>query len=249
MMYSAQRLVGALHIHVVEALRSNPGYRLVLCGHSLGAAVASLMTMLWHGTLPGIHCYAYGQACCASLALAQASRNCITSVVVGDDMVPRFGLGTALDLKCAIVRLCEDQTLFEAAPPCTPITISQFYPFATVVSPTTEALISRAFSSDEQDINARSTAVCESMLPPRDPLLAQAREVLTILRGEEMQNSKLYAPGRVLFFENTRNGNSFVEVANERFDELLLSRTMFSSHMPNVYYRALLGNEPEMQLQ
>jgi pimeloyl-ACP methyl ester carboxylesterase len=32
---------------VIQALKKHPGFSLVLCGHSLGGGVASLLTLLW----------------------------------------------------------------------------------------------------------------------------------------------------------------------------------------------------------
>ncbi|KAG0623950.1 hypothetical protein M758_3G213300 [Ceratodon purpureus] len=89
-------------------LLENPGYMLALTGHSLGGAVAALMTMLirdtarsWIFPIPtpfmttslgikpsGVKCWGFGTAPCVDRRLAEGM-TFIRNVVLQDDVVPR----------------------------------------------------------------------------------------------------------------------------------------------------------------
>ena len=48
MLKSAEKFAkGPVRDAVIQALKKNPTYSLVLCGHSLGGGVAALLTLLW----------------------------------------------------------------------------------------------------------------------------------------------------------------------------------------------------------
>jgi len=83
--------------------------RIVICGHSLGAGVAALLSALWRDRgLEGVDVQCIALACPQVLdaSLAVAQRGHTTSIVVGNDLVPRFSLATSQDLQAAI--LCLD---------------------------------------------------------------------------------------------------------------------------------------------
>lgn len=86
-------------------------YRLVIVGHSLGGGVASILAILLEEYFPDLICYAYSPPGCifrsvlptsvlfgrhffafspCSFPLVQYSKKFITSVVIGNDMVPRY---------------------------------------------------------------------------------------------------------------------------------------------------------------
>ncbi|KAJ1565675.1 hypothetical protein HK405_011830, partial [Cladochytrium tenue] len=136
---------------VRAALRAHPRYDLVLTGHSLGAGVAALLSVLWgdpatgcvaarSGLLPPapdggdglarvpLHCYAFacpavlavpsggggggggdggadGAASTSSTRWAPGFERLVTSLVVGDDLVPRLSLGSVRDLAGAVAWL------------------------------------------------------------------------------------------------------------------------------------------------
>jgi len=94
----------------LQALRRPQGpLRVLVSGHSLGAGVAALVTALWrdNGRLPGVDVQCIAFACPQILdsRLAAALSNHTTSVIVGDDMVPRLSLATATDLRSAVLHL------------------------------------------------------------------------------------------------------------------------------------------------
>ncbi|RKP01325.1 hypothetical protein CXG81DRAFT_18853 [Caulochytrium protostelioides] len=78
------------------------GYRLVLCGHSLGAGVATLLTFLLRQkqAFASATCYAYSPpGCVMSASIAPLFEKFVTSVVNGDDLVPRLSRNSMEILK------------------------------------------------------------------------------------------------------------------------------------------------------
>jgi len=131
-----------VHQGLVTALTSNPGYGLVVCGHSLGGGVAAAFAILnstpsssfkWEnidhadiintpfvtsvasGLPPGrpIHAYAYGPPALASPDLARYAEGLITSVVLNKDVVPCLSLGVLRDLKNIALTLHEEDKVAE----------------------------------------------------------------------------------------------------------------------------------------
>ena len=82
-----------------------PTFTLLLTGHSLGAGIASILTMKWRQLFPCIRCVALSPPCVFTLAGARAARHWITSVVIGDDMVSRWSLSSSYDLRNACIHL------------------------------------------------------------------------------------------------------------------------------------------------
>jgi len=83
--------------------------RIVVVGHSLGAGVGALVTALWRdqGSFPGVDVRCVALACPQILDedLSRAVSNFTTSIVLGDDLVPRFSLATANDLRSAVLHI------------------------------------------------------------------------------------------------------------------------------------------------
>jgi len=131
-----------VHQGLVTALTSNPGYGLVVCGHSLGGGVAAafailnsdpsssfkqentdhaetittpFVTSVASGLPPGrpIHAYAYGPPAFASPDLARYAEGLITSVVLNKDVVPCLSLGVLRDLKNIALTLHEEDKVAE----------------------------------------------------------------------------------------------------------------------------------------
>ncbi|KAI8618022.1 hypothetical protein BC830DRAFT_1110767 [Chytriomyces sp. MP71] len=110
-----QDVTGLLEGLVLDVQSEYKDYGVVICGHSLGAGVAALLTHLLLTSqatahLP-VHCYAYSPPGCIATPRANKyhfSRFC-TSVVLGDDTVPRLNRYSVERLKRAVrrgVRAC-----------------------------------------------------------------------------------------------------------------------------------------------
>merc|ERR1712232_806090 len=103
------RVFSSVSSGIARLCAAGHAVRLRICGHSLGAGVASLLTALWLAArrFPDIelHCYAFASPQVLDGRLAARLAADATSLVVGDDIVPRFSLATALDLRSAMLLL------------------------------------------------------------------------------------------------------------------------------------------------
>ncbi|KAK0490446.1 hypothetical protein IW261DRAFT_1324961 [Armillaria novae-zelandiae] len=109
-----------VQIAVQEALHRNPGYDLVICGHSLGAGVAALLGLMWADVrtcltvrssgLPvkrRVSVYCFAPPATTDVPLAKLSENLIVSFVYSHDIVSRLSIGTVKDLRNAAMWLCD----------------------------------------------------------------------------------------------------------------------------------------------
>ncbi|RUS13629.1 Alpha/Beta hydrolase protein, partial [Endogone sp. FLAS-F59071] len=95
-----------------KALEENQGYGLVIVGHSLGAAIGSLLTLLLaspttctttesSGLPPNrpVHAFAFAAPCAMSAPLSRRAERLITSLVYADDVITRLSFGSVRDLR------------------------------------------------------------------------------------------------------------------------------------------------------
>lgn len=114
MLTAARRLSEKLASLAEAGLEKLAGPRRILVtGHSLGAGVAALLTALWRDqprfASSEVSCLAFACPQVLSAELAVAVSNHTTSIIVGDDLVPRFSLATAYDLQRALLHLRSPQ--------------------------------------------------------------------------------------------------------------------------------------------
>lgn len=74
-------------------------YDIIVTGHSLGAAVASMISVRLRETYPSLHCFAFNPpGGLASPAIAQLTQNFCTSIIVGCDVISRLSIATVKSL-------------------------------------------------------------------------------------------------------------------------------------------------------
>lgn len=88
MVQSARWLLGEVSPVLVHLYTQ--GYQVTIVGHSLGAAVAALLTIMLRPQISNLVCYAYGTPACVDERLMASTFDCIVSVVNRDDVVPRL---------------------------------------------------------------------------------------------------------------------------------------------------------------
>lgn len=105
---TAEKLAAQLDSFVAQTLEDNPGFSVTCTGHSLGAGVATMLTMLWVKAERfdcEVRCFAFGAPCSLSHEISQApfTREHVVSIVVGDDFVSRLSFETVVEMERAVV--------------------------------------------------------------------------------------------------------------------------------------------------
>lgn len=77
---------------VGPALRrlSAEGYKIIITGHSLGGAVAALLTYMLQSAVPSVQCVTYGCPSCVDASTSDLLRSRVLSVVLHDDCISRI---------------------------------------------------------------------------------------------------------------------------------------------------------------
>lgn len=83
------------------------GYRVTVVGHSLGAGVGALLTLMLRPHISPIFCYGFGTPACVDEALLPSLLTCMVSVVNRDDIVPRLSVRSVQELVDSV--LCPGQ--------------------------------------------------------------------------------------------------------------------------------------------
>lgn len=227
---------GKVYQKIRQGLESNPDYGLVMCGHSLGGGVASLLCVLWSqenkncnnslmpsfvtSSLSGlpagrpIHCYAYGPPGVMSLSLSTYCAGLVTSIVHGYDIVSSLSLGLLKDFKNVATSLHAEADV-------------------------TEEIISRVVGRLQKKKNEKE----EDGEPTEDDQWFWA--MIKTMRAD-MKSEKMYPPSTVYLIETIPYINQQHKVilrrcedVQARFSEIVFTRTMFMDHSPLMYERAI----------
>lgn len=236
-----------VHTAVKSALRRNRGYELVMSGHSLGAAVAGLLALMWAdpttcltvgasglpvGRRVSVYCIA--PPCFTSAELSRLSKRMIISLVYSHDVVSRLSLGSIRDLSRACWWLSDGKD----EESCT-----------SVIKRSWGLEISSGlkwFGNDGEKQKKREEDT-DFLLSLRKTLEAN------------MHMADLYPPGKVFWavHENDIDPAALpssavnatiaasklrlfqVERVEKVFDQVVFARDMLSSHMPHNYDRML----------
>lgn len=95
---SARSIYLATREPVLQSLSQNPGYRLLLTGHSLGAGVAAVLSLIFRDDdcIPSVTAFCHAPPPCLTLELAKETEATTVSVVNGLDVVPRLSVPVLL---------------------------------------------------------------------------------------------------------------------------------------------------------
>ncbi|KAK1601465.1 hypothetical protein QYE76_017333 [Lolium multiflorum] len=89
---------------ISRAVELFPDYRIKIIGHSMGAAIAAILTCILRENkkLSSSSCIAFGPAACMTWDLAESSKDFVTTVVNKNDLVPSFGKVSASGLRAEV---------------------------------------------------------------------------------------------------------------------------------------------------
>lgn len=109
MFHMTKNLMEHLEEIILSTIAAHEGFGFVVCGHSLGAGITSLFTLVFHDTHPEIpiHGYAYACPCTMDATLAKYCDDFMTTYVHGDDCVSRISLGSLDELKLTMQHFLE----------------------------------------------------------------------------------------------------------------------------------------------
>ncbi|KAF5346921.1 hypothetical protein D9758_010091 [Tetrapyrgos nigripes] len=222
---------------VHEALYRNPGYNLVLCGHSLGAGVAGLLGLMWASpltclTVPSsglpinrrvsVYCFAPPALCDA--ALGKLASNLIVSFVYSHDVVSRLSFGSMKDLRNAAAWLCEGE-----ASGSSDSGSKSGYSAVTIRASRWKSGTGR---EDDMDWFIAVRKTLEANM--RQATTFPPGKVLWALRDGDMH------PAHRIKVENTGMGVKKLRLfevldVEEVFGQIVFARDMLGSHMPHRY--------------
>ena len=99
------RAVRDIYAEVVESLRAfkEKGFKITLCGHSLGASCSALLACLLKEEFPEIQSFGFGSPSCVDLKLAESMRSYAKVLVNKDDVVPRLSVPRSRSLLQTLV--------------------------------------------------------------------------------------------------------------------------------------------------
>lgn len=212
-----------------EFLKDNPGYRVAVCGHSLGAAVCSALTLLlehdkaFRGRVEG---YAYAPPPITDLALAtrESTQKLITSVVFNNDMICHLSVANVLTLCQQIIECVRANSK------------SKFAIWRGVCAARSSC------SGSCKDANEAVSLLSDDGKDNKQALSPSTRGTLEYpgdLKLDENKNLRpCYPPGRVyhvLAPAGTGRAPCVYPVMNDSFSEIIVSTGMAYEHLPHQY--------------
>jgi len=112
MLCSAQYLDRGLRKLVTENSKNNPNYEVIVTGHSLGGAIATVLAIMWHNDRvigPKVRCISFAAAACVSMPLAEDCKGFVTSIIYADDLISRLSMKSVENLRHILVVMCSTE--------------------------------------------------------------------------------------------------------------------------------------------
>ncbi|PWZ00529.1 alpha/beta-hydrolase [Testicularia cyperi] len=264
-MYITAQEIGAqgrsVHRSVAAALAANEGYSLDISGHSLGAGVASVLAMMWADPTTGLtvaesglpagrrlHAYCFAVPCVTNEVLGRKVTSIITSHTFSYDLVCRLSLGSIQDIRNASAWLCyQDQQAGHGPETMNALMKRAFEYQSGRIDPDAAVELESEFLVLRKTLEANmhnthlfppgkvlySLRQGSDLLPPQSssPSNAGAEDSASAERQVSTTTVPQHETGaHRLFRVKDRAG-----ALNNVFGQIIFSRNMLSSHMPNVY--------------
>lgn len=93
----ASRQLLTTHRNTIQSF-ADAGFEIILCGHSLGAGVASLMAVQLKESIPDVTCVGIASPPCLTRRAAEECSSYITTIVADDDLVARSSVHSLISL-------------------------------------------------------------------------------------------------------------------------------------------------------
>ncbi|CAI5445450.1 unnamed protein product [Caenorhabditis angaria] len=202
----------------------NPSYQLVVCGHSLGAGVGSLLTMLLKQEYPTIRCYAFAPPGCVISEFGQDEmEKYVMSVVAGDDIVSRMSFQTLHKLR---------QSIFTELVAC------KRAKYKILIRGVYQLFFE--YPWQDEGLSGVSPADMEAALLQQNRVYGgtESSEQQQQSIPEVPQRIQLYVPGRIVYLsESPENGTQEQWIDPKCLSAIKLSVSVLSDHMPAAVQR------------
>ncbi|KAJ2963990.1 hypothetical protein NQZ79_g1160 [Umbelopsis isabellina] len=271
---------GKVYRVIRDALDRWPTYGLVLCGHSLGAGVASLLSVLWSqmrdefaesegelytralpgfpakdtisfvtnvdsGLPPGrpIHCYTFGPPCVMSIELSHyCGQGLVTSVIHSYDIVSSLSLGLLKDFKNVAVSLHDESNITDEI---ISRVVGRYQKSGTSTQGGEPEHTDEEHQPDDDEQwfwalikTMRADMTSEKLYPPST--IYHIESIPQLVQHTDGRTESFYAKKRTA---QSKRAHTVIlkkcENVQQRFSEIIFSRSMFLDHSPNNYETAI----------
>lgn len=219
-MYTAAQLLLEETMHLIEKFFVPQGYRLFICGHSLGAGVSSLLGMFIKQHLPtlNLQVYAFATPACCSYDASLDCQDFVTSIVNNNDCVPRLSLMNIRTLNKLLAVL--DTKLEEKG-----------------LSPDSFAK-AKKYMTDLMSIDSTLLMTPRELTKFLDSEFSEPRD-------DRFLDLELYVPGRVVSIWNhvkdpNRVGGKVIDGQSQVLRQIFVESNMVSDHSCDSYRHNLL---------
>uniref|UniRef100_A0A671U3X0 Diacylglycerol lipase-alpha n=1 Tax=Sparus aurata TaxID=8175 RepID=A0A671U3X0_SPAAU len=194
-------------------------YGLVIVGHSLGAGTAAILSFLLRPQYPTLHCYSYSPpGGLLSEEAMEYSKEFVTSVVLGKDLVPRLGLSQLEGFRRHLLEVLQKSNK----------------PKWRIIAGGTKCIPKSELPLEDDDPQSQPAA------PPSSRLWLHPSDLSIALSA----STPLYPPGRIIHvvcgcfcFEEPTYSALWGD--NKAFDEVIISPAMLNEHMPHMVMEGL----------
>ncbi|XP_056463042.1 diacylglycerol lipase-alpha isoform X2 [Gadus chalcogrammus] len=199
-------------------------YGLVIVGHSLGAGTAAILSFMLRPQYPSLQCYSYSPpGGLLSEDAMEYSKDFVTSVVLGKDLVPRIGLSQLEGFRRHLLEVLQKSNK----------------PKWRIIAGGTKCIPKSELPVEEDVVQVQPAA------PPNSRLWLHPSDLSIALSA----STPLYPPGRIIHvvhnhppetcFGQEEPTYSALWGNNKAFDEVIISPAMLNEHMPHMVMEGL----------
>ncbi|XP_077479498.1 diacylglycerol lipase-alpha isoform X2 [Stigmatopora argus] len=199
-------------------------YGLVIVGHSLGAGTAAILSFLLRPQYPTLHCYSYSPpGGLLSEDAMEYSKEFVTSVVLGKDLVPRLGLCQLEGFRRHLLEVLQKSNK----------------PKWRIIVGGTKCIPKSELPLEEEEPPSQQAA------PPSSRLWLHPSDLSIALSA----STPLYPPGRIIHVVHNHPPEtccgqeeptySALWGDNKAFNEVIISPAMLNEHMPHMVIEGL----------
>ena len=215
-----------------------PDYRLRICGHSLGAGIATLLSFVFRSKYPNLLCLAYSPpGGLLTTNLANGCKDFVYSFVLDSDIVPRLSVQTMeilrdevleMIVRIRVPKIIIAESVFNDVLGNTSAIDdldSYLYPRNSVPNSTLKFQLDRLKAvQNRRKVEFRGPSVM--LYPPG--------KIVHLIKVNEEQ-SCAHGMVRCLTCGTTNFGNEYIPIwaENSSFNEIVISPTMGTDHFPN----------------